>query len=157
MLGETTIPDNCIHGDVRLAGSSSPWQGRVEVCINNLWSSVCDNGWTSYNTQVVCAQIGYPGTGTCIYMHACTISGRHSMLWCRVEGHAEPSFPEAQAVVNSYFGDGTAPVLLNSVACSSNSTNLLNCSFSAPSSYCQSGNTAGVICEGRYISVPLLI
>ena len=84
-------------------------------------------------------------------VHTCTIQNRHCMLCYILEGHDKPFFPGAQAVLNSFFDDGTAPVMLNSVGCSSSSTNLLDCSFSGPYSYCQSGNTAGVICEGMHL------
>ena len=92
-----------------------------------------------------------PKLATMEQVHAYTIQNKHSILWYMVEGHDKLSFPGAQALLNSFFGDGTVPVLLNRVGCTSTSTNLLDCYFSAPYSYCQSGNTAGVICEGTHL------
>ena len=72
-VGDIVVPDKCTHGEVRLVGSTWPWQGRVEVCINNLWTSICDSSWSPYDAQTVCSQLGYPRTGTySTYMHSAT-------------------------------------------------------------------------------------
>ena len=49
--------DNCTHGSLRLVDGSYG-TGRLEICINNEWGTVCDNGWTNINAQVVCKQLG---------------------------------------------------------------------------------------------------
>ena len=49
----------CDDGDVRLVGGSSRYEGRVEYCRNGVWGTVCDDGWFSQNSDVVCRQLGY--------------------------------------------------------------------------------------------------
>uniref|UniRef100_A0A1X7URN2 SRCR domain-containing protein n=1 Tax=Amphimedon queenslandica TaxID=400682 RepID=A0A1X7URN2_AMPQE len=49
---------NCTHGSIRLVEGSSISSGRLEICIDNEWGTVCDNGWTNINAQVVCKQLG---------------------------------------------------------------------------------------------------
>ena len=53
----------CAYGDVRLVDGSDEFEGRVEVCIDEQWGTVCDDGWGSADASVVCAQLGLPSAG----------------------------------------------------------------------------------------------
>ena len=33
-------------------------QGRVEICMNGTFQSVCDSGWNNEDASVVCSEIG---------------------------------------------------------------------------------------------------
>lgn len=54
----------CVDGSVRLVNGTEGrlYEGRVEVCMDNHWGTVCDQLWDSKDANAVCNQLGYPGT-----------------------------------------------------------------------------------------------
>ena len=55
------IRDTCFDGEIRLVDGFDENQGRVEICYNGVWGTVCDDGgWTgvgAMNAAVVCQQL----------------------------------------------------------------------------------------------------
>ena len=56
----------CYDGELLLANSTYSYidgynfyGGRVEVCYNETYRPVCDNGWTDNDAAVVCNSVGY--------------------------------------------------------------------------------------------------
>ena len=81
--------DNCTHGDIRIASQSDDTtlltsEGRLELCVNSVWGTVCDSIFGSRDAHVACRQLGYAGEGMitgiicnnkwgltqCIYLHS---------------------------------------------------------------------------------------
>ena len=53
----------CTNGDVRLMGGNSASEGRVEICLNNQWGTICDDSWDAQGATVLCRQLGYTFEG----------------------------------------------------------------------------------------------
>ena len=65
----------CYDGDVRLVNGSQPYEGRVEVCFNETWGTICDSLYFWQlglsGADVVCNQLGY--SGACEHACLCTL------------------------------------------------------------------------------------
>ena len=53
----------CQDGDVRVVGGDTLLEGRVEVCLNRAWGTVCSRGFTEDEAHTVCTQLGLPFNG----------------------------------------------------------------------------------------------
>ncbi len=70
----TDPASKCINGDVRLANSTQANAGRVEICYNNHYGTVCEDDWTTEDANVVCGQLGYEKYGKLVnYMIFCRL------------------------------------------------------------------------------------
>ena len=59
-----TNGSDCEHGSVRLASvvesetdGGGVREGRVEVCVNRAWGTVCRRAFTQHDADVVCEQL----------------------------------------------------------------------------------------------------
>ncbi|KAI6656892.1 hypothetical protein LOD99_16194 [Oopsacas minuta] len=46
---------------IRLIDGPSQYEGRLEILIKEEWGTVCDDSWSTRNTEVVCRQLGFEG------------------------------------------------------------------------------------------------
>lgn len=66
---------DCMNGNVILKNGSEPVigqrEGRVEICYENIYHTICDDFWNLNDAQVVCRQLGAEGDGkgTCETTH----------------------------------------------------------------------------------------
>ena len=71
---------NCTTGVVRLVGSENGDEGRLEVCVNGAWGTVCSDGFDTNDASVACQSMeGFDGNGNACL---CYTSHVHIMSLC---------------------------------------------------------------------------
>ena len=68
---------SCEAGNVRLRDSNIESAGRVEICIQSVWTSVCDQSWDLKDAQVACRELGYSPYGA-MPTYSCYTEGQLS-------------------------------------------------------------------------------
>lgn len=64
-------------------------EGRVEICINNRWGTVCNDQWGNEEASVVCQQLGFDPAETSEYM---TKTDLIKMVHASLPASRSPSF-----------------------------------------------------------------
>ena len=134
MLCSLSGPGECTNGDIRLVDGIIDNEGRVEVCVNGVWGTYCDQGWDKTDAHVVCTQLGHPELGmynTFKYY----FDSKNAII-------IEPI-----VFTNSTFGAGAYPIVYSSSGCGGWETTLADCNKQQyPLSACSRSNVAGVLC-----------
>ena len=63
LFSTAAVSDQCSHGDVRLVNGTTLQEGRLEICYNSNWGTVCQDRWGNEDSFVVCRQLGYAENG----------------------------------------------------------------------------------------------
>lgn len=124
-----TVGDNCTDGEIRLVNGTNPLEGRVEICFNRAWGTICSNGFGEAEAEVVCTQIDSQ------------MSSTHNQ-----------SIPFRDA----HFGEGVGPIFLDRLGCNGSETQLTGdagCFLGSPVGIhaCYHSQDAAVICTGTYV------
>ena len=131
---------DCTDGDLRLVNGSNGSEGRVEMCYNATWGTVCDDDWDSVDAEVVCRQLGFTTAGM---SPVSSTTGKHALC------HSSFSYTGATAILEAFFGQGNGSIWLDDVRCTGNETRLIACSHSAIGRHnCVHSEDASVRCQG---------
>ena len=57
----------CKDGDLRLMDGNTTREGRVEICYDNVYGTVCDDQWGPLDAAVACRQLGFSDAGIMFY------------------------------------------------------------------------------------------
>ena len=49
----------CRDGEISLINGNYPSEGTIQICLNNVWGTVCDDLWDRNDATVVCNSLGY--------------------------------------------------------------------------------------------------
>ena len=119
---------------VRLVNGTSKYEGRVEVCLQGIWKTVCDDFWGNDEARVVCTQLGFQGDGKCI------IHVAHRLACINIFNVG------AQAFRRAHFGQGSG-LILEEIICFGHELSLIACHYRDENdSYCHHIENAGVQC-----------
>ena len=143
LVSKISIPTSYIHnnnntvcppGDIRLVGGSASDEGRVELCYNNAWGTICDSGFDERDANVICRQLGYPDQGSI---------KKSTNPNCAVIYYSINTLG-ATPRLSAYFGQGTGTILREYLVCAGTESRLVDCPTS--SSNCFHTDDAGVTC-----------
>ena len=136
--GNTTSQSECSSGDLHLVGGERESEGRVEICVEGFWGTVCDSGWSQREALVVCRQSGFGEKGR---HHLITLSFLTILCYSCVCFTAGATF-----LTGAYFGEGSGPVL--SYSCTGRESHLSECSLGTVGAVnCHHGRDAAVRCQ----------
>jgi len=133
---------NCTHGQARLTGGSNVRQGRLEICINGAWGSVCSTSFFDDDASVACVQMNFERKGVCVMYekYPCVIPFLCLCVGALYRGEAGSS---AQSL--------TSPIFLRDLRCSGSENSLLDCGRSqlgTQDEACTHENDVKIECEG---------
>ena len=58
-LTQIHFTESCSDGRARVRGSFSEMVGRIEVCIQETWRTICSDQWKEEDARVLCHQLGF--------------------------------------------------------------------------------------------------
>ncbi|XP_063415706.1 low-density lipoprotein receptor-related protein 4-like [Mytilus trossulus] len=107
------------HMFVRFIGTGQHNEGLVEVYVNGVWGTICDDGWTNTDAGVICSMMGFSSQNAIAYGNA------------------------------TYGSDTDVPIYLDEVTCHGGETHIAQCSLPQGWALhdCDHNEDAGVKCQ----------
>ncbi len=170
VLQEENVVSDCSDGDVRLTGGNTEYEGRLEVCINRMWGTVCIddyyyNSYYYYSTyysyfyslsyyssvvklsRIVCHQLGHQELGNMLVLYMCSFGLTINIL-------------KGAVVYSSWhntFEPSDKPIMFKYMDCEGAESRLLECSNNFfIDRQCTHRNDIGIKCEGTiFTKIPV--
>ncbi len=96
-------PSVFTNGTIRLVDGTTPYEGRIEVMIDGVWGTVCDDWFDIAEARVACRQLGLSTTNAQVF------------------------------VGSRFGSNPSAPILMDDVSCVGLELGLQNCTFAVQS------------------------
>ena len=150
-----------MQDDIRLMIGDQPSEnqseGRVEVCIDGVFGTVCDRYWSEFDAQVVCRKLQQPGRGivftvTTIQPQVFKANSSDKLLYVSyTTDHAAVK----AVLMTALYGTASnfTPIHLDKVLCEGSEPSLLSCErdvigWNITVDACDHSTDAGVKCGG---------
>ncbi len=159
----------CSDGEVLLRNGTEPCigcrEGRVELCYNNTYGTVCNDRWDIVDAGVVCRQLQFSFGGRsytckhskCVHVVHFAMNHSTSIYVCTGIVHIHLCFfviiSDAFPVRDTTYGSGPLDqsIWLDNVVCQGDEQSLLDCEHNAIGVHdCDHSEDAGVRCEGNH-------
>lgn len=126
---------------------TGPHSGRVEICFNGHWGTICDDRWGKDDATVICNQLNFTDGGE-----------RHrERVFVSATFFTFPSVLLSSVAVGlsgSFFGPGSGPIFLDNADCSpDNHSNIIECFATEEvvgEHNCDHTEDASVICSSTF-------
>lgn len=73
-------------------GGDGAHEGRLEVCFNGHWGTVCEDRWSNRDAEAVCGILGFQRTGVCVCLQAVVFTFLHVDYFTAVMVFILPNF-----------------------------------------------------------------
>ena len=123
---------NCSDGEVRLVEGRSEWEGRVEVCLNRVWGTVCNISWDYRDAWTVCSQLTR-ARSTSHFRKTAYHSVMH-VKWCPL--YYTTPVELVSASVQGTVVAGRGPIFFRNVHCNFGDHKLIDCNKQTDTVFC---------------------
>ena len=142
-IGEYITHSNCSDGEIRLAGKVTTTSGRLEICYNKVWGTVCSRGWELKDSYVACRELGFHQNGNdFVTVDVVAIA---TIVIFEISGlPISTSSP-------FFAGYGSGPIFLYRTSCLGSESALRECtstSYPLPGTYCNHFYDLTLNCTG---------
>ena len=133
-------------------GGATPYAGRLEICHNGQWATVCNNHFTSVSASVICKQLLGENASKLINLALSLIcTGQSVMLiFFSIVGAVESLYTQ-------HFGQGSSSSILDDLVCTGTESSISQCTYTVVRDFsaagCYHSHDVQMICYG--ILLPL--
>ena len=125
---------SCLHGTVQLVGGVTPYGGRLQICNNGKWATVCSTNFGSVSASVICKQLLGENASKFIFqikimiyeteMVSHNIIIRHSVILTFMSFTLGAVWTHIQ-----YFGLGSSTSILDDLTCTGTESSISQCTY----------------------------